>query len=642
VNARPVTIADLCTLTYVSEVQISAEGARVAFVKTNVSLEHDRNESQIAIQDLDRDPLQLLGLGRMPRFSPDGQTLVFSHEREIWVGSPQPRLLGLAPGRIREVAWSPDGKKLALVSDTPVSSSALASTEGIHHITRPRYLADGAGFVHGYRPQVHLLDTRTGALEQLTTEPLGASSVAWSPCGTKLAFVGSLQDPDANWERTLNVIDLDSGVRSTWWEGIAIQCLAWSPTGALISFTGGVGQYRPSMNLNLWVVTETAPAEVLTEDLDRFVGTDRTLGDAYWGFSTVVQGGLWSVKGDSLFFIAASEGRNVLFNVELASRTIKPVEAPNDAVVFDFDIARRDGQIAATVATQRSPTEIWLLPGSGALTHFNGSLMDEVALADAERVTWHAKGGPELEGWLYKPGQQKSTTPPVILSVHGGPYRQHSLAFCHETQSLCALGFAVFCPNPRGSQGYGEEIASAIDNDWGNNDYLDLMAGVDHVLAAHGWNDAQLGVIGGSYGGYMVNWIVTHTDRFQAAVADRSISDLLSHVRCGQSALSFARPLFGSPWTSDGVRRLTKMSPLTYVTQCHTPVLLLHGTADEACRLDQARQFYMGLWENRCEAEMILFPEATHELPRSGAPSLRIRRLEWIHAWFKKHLMRPE
>jgi dipeptidyl aminopeptidase/acylaminoacyl peptidase len=336
-------------------------------------------------------------------------------------------------------------------------------------------------------------------------------------------------------------------------------------------------------------------------------------------------------------FIVADHGRNILYEVSTETGTIRELDVPSAAVVFDFSMAAGTGEIAATLATPELPTEICLLPGQRRITHLNDKFTESLQMSVPHRVTWRSDGGPELEGWVYLPttGQKPA---PLILWVHGGPYRQHSSVFCHELQVLTGRGYAVFCPNPRGSQGYGEDFAAAIDNDWGNKDYTDLMSGLEYVVARGFGDPHNLGVMGGSYGGYMVNWMVTHTDRFRAAVSDRSLSDLPSYLGTSDGALSFGRPAFGSPWDSENASNLRRQSPVMYASNAHTPTLIMQSIDDDVAPVDQGRQFYLALWESGCETELILFPGSCHNLPSSGRPSLRERRMEWTIAWFDAHM----
>jgi dipeptidyl aminopeptidase/acylaminoacyl peptidase len=637
-SRRPMDVSDLYRIRYASEAQISADGSRLAFVRTEVAREADSYVSTVCTIDHYGGRLQEVAEGRLPRFSPDGSSVALVRGPEVWLRASNLQRIAVLPGTVRELRWGPQGNVLAVVADVPTEYQPRASTEGVYHITRPHFAADGEGFIYGYRPQVLVVDTNSGEIQVVTSEQYGAFGVTWSPEGDHLAYIRPLGDPDVGWIREIRVHSLRAGKSTSWWQGVGIQNLEWAPSGERVAFRAGRHRYQPSMNLDLWTISSGQPAQILTETLDRFVGNDRTLGDVYWGFQTVVQGGVWTPGGDSLVLIAADRGRNRLYEVAVDSGELRAIGLPADAVVFDFQLAAHTGEIAATVATPNAPSEIWRLENALPVTSINRGLTDRLAVRLPDRVTWHAHSGPEVEGWVYSPDVAPGDTPPLILFIHGGPYRQHSVALAHEVQTLVAHGYAVFCPNPRGSQGYGEAFAAAIDNDWGNYDYQDLMAGTDHVLARGYGDPERLGVVGGSYGGYMVNWIVTHTTRFQAAVSDRSISDLGSYLATADGALTFGRPVFGSPWSEANLQNLRRQSPLAYVADARTPTLLMHGLNDEVCPIDQSKQFYLALWESGCQVEMILFPHASHDLPRRGQPSLRERRLDWIIGWFDSYL----
>jgi dipeptidyl aminopeptidase/acylaminoacyl peptidase len=208
----------------------------------------------------------------------------------------------------------------------------------------------------------------------------------------------------------------------------------------------------------------------------------------------------------------------------------------------------------------------------------------------------------------------------------------------HEFQMLAAQGYAVVYTNPRGGLGYGQQFVNACRGDYGGGDYRDLMETVDYALSTYEFIDeTRLGVTGGSYGGFMTNWIVGHTDRFKAAVTQRSISNWLSFYGVSDIGYFFTEDqIGGNAW--EDTEQLWKHSPLAYVGNVNTPLLILHGEQDLRCPIEQAEQLYIALKRRRQTTRLVRFPGANHELSRGGHPHLRVRRLEHIAGWFNEHL----
>jgi dipeptidyl aminopeptidase/acylaminoacyl peptidase len=223
-----------------------------------------------------------------------------------------------------------------------------------------------------------------------------------------------------------------------------------------------------------------------------------------------------------------------------------------------------------------------------------------------------------------------------VVYIHGGPWTTHGVSLFLEYQLLAAAGIGVFYPNIHGSSSYGHDYHISIERDWGNLDYQDVLAGTE---AASGlpWVDRnRVGIAGGSYGGYMVNWTVTHTDRFRAAITERCLSNMVSFF--GTSDLGWWWGQIWGGYPEDNLQRLWDMSPIKYVKSVGTPLLIIHSERDYRCPLEQAEQMFNALRRLGKETKMIVFPEESHELSRSGTPSRRAERLTYIGEWFKSRL----
>ncbi len=220
-----------------------------------------------------------------------------------------------------------------------------------------------------------------------------------------------------------------------------------------------------------------------------------------------------------------------------------------------------------------------------------------------------------------------------FLEIHGGPHTQYGCSFFYEFQLLANNGFGVLFTNPRGSHGYGQDFVDAVRGDYGGNDYADLMLAVDHVVKFPWVDKERLGVTGGSYGGFMTNWIVGHTNRFKGAVTHRSISNWLSFYGVSDIGYTFTEyELLGNPW--DNAALLLKHSPITYVKNVVTPILVLHSEQDMRCPIEQGEQFYVYLKKLGVKTRLVRFPGSNHELTRSGKPKLRLENLRQVVGWF--------
>ncbi|WP_369693672.1 alpha/beta hydrolase family protein [Lentibacillus sp. CBA3610] len=238
----------------------------------------------------------------------------------------------------------------------------------------------------------------------------------------------------------------------------------------------------------------------------------------------------------------------------------------------------------------------------------------------------------EIQGWLLRPyGFEKDKKYPFILEIHGGPHMMYGQTFFHEMQLLAAKGYVVLYTNPRGSHGYGQAFVDACRGDYGGKDYTDLMRAVDYALDEFEFIDKdRLGVTGGSYGGFMTNWIVGHTNRFKAAVTQRCISNWLSFYGVSDIGYFFTKWELGKNLLEDPAK-LWDFSPLKYAENIETPLLIVHGEKDFRCPIEQGEQLFVTLKHLQKDVEFVRFPDANHELSRSGKPEMRIERLNHFY-----------
>jgi acylaminoacyl-peptidase len=272
------------------------------------------------------------------------------------------------------------------------------------------------------------------------------------------------------------------------------------------------------------------------------------------------------------------------------------------------------------------------------LSNHNAALWSTLALAPVQRVAYKGADGWPVDGFLVKPlNWQPGRTYPLVLSIHGGPAGQYGVDWFHEFQVYAAHGWAVFFANPRGSTGYGRAFQRGIENEWGGKDYVDIMNGLDAAIASNAWIDTtKIGVTGGSYGGYMTNWIVGHTNRFKAAVTLRSISNFISDDGTRDGAYGHAGDFGGDIFQKYDL--YWDRSPLKYVQNVATPILILHSDNDYRVPIEQGEQWFRALKHYGKTAEIVFFPRENHNLTRTGEPRHIVESLDWQLYWFDKYL----
>jgi dipeptidyl aminopeptidase/acylaminoacyl peptidase len=653
---RRIAAADLYRTQVISDPQMSPDGARVAYTIRSIDPDHSYH-SRIEIYDLVAHTACRLLYGpddSGPRWSPDSSRLAFLSKRcgsrQIWVMSTQSgevhQITDVAGG-VSHPRWSPDGTRIAFnarVEGTDVRSRPRIAEPGsdVIEITRLAYKSDGEGFWDGTWSHIFCVNADGSGLWQLTEGDFDHGSPVWSPDGSRVAFAAKLsRDADCTEYTDIWVLALTGGppTRVSSGEGHA-ECPTWSPDGLRIAFYGHTPEYDRSSNLGIWVVdSHGGTARNLTEGFD-YTAEHTVVGDMV-AAGNAMGGPAW-VDG-RLLFTAVVRGSSHLCSVSAGGGEVS-VLTPGDQVVLDFTYRPGTSQVVLLVSDPTNICDLYCLDlrtGEGTrLTKVNEDVLSGISLSTLERCAWAGDGGTMVEGYLMKPiGFELGKRYPMIVENHGGSHMNFGPVFFYEFQLLAAQGYVVFSPNPRGSQGYGQKFARENRLDWGGKEYRDVISGVDHVLGLGFVDPDGLGVTGGSFGGYMTNWIIGHTTRFRAAVTCRSTCNRYSNW--GTSDWGWMNGNWewpGAPWESTAF--YMERSPISYVDRITTPLLIVHSSDDHRCALEQAEQLYHALKFLKRPVEWTLFRSECHEMSRAGRPANRVERLRRVLGWFNRHIPR--
>jgi dipeptidyl aminopeptidase/acylaminoacyl peptidase len=637
---------DVFQLTGVADPRISPDGATVAYVVTGLDGEANEYRGAIWLAALDgSSALRQLTAGTRldadPRWSPDGSQLAFTSNRDgdtkqlyvLPVGGGEPRRLTHLKEDVTQAAWSPDGSTVAFVSR--VRDAAYEEEDdkrrAPRRFTRLQYKLEHVGWT-GDRP-AHLFTVRAdgrGEPVQITAGDAQDASPAWSPNGRTLAFVSARQ-PDWDTELVTDVYLVAAGggepQRLTQGGG-TVDLPSWSPQGDRIAVLRYPGVFDDPKHTQVAVVDAvTGAVTLLTEGLDRNCGTYPNLREPIW-------------DGGDLVFIAEDHGNVHLYRVAADGSGKLELMVGGERMVTGYDVVGGRFVFAATEPTMLPD----LFAAARRLTHVGDAFAEGCELVSPERFAATSPDGTEVEAWVMKPaGFQDGVRYPMLLNIHGGPFTQYGNTFFDEFQVYAGGGYAVVFCNPRGASGYSERWGRAIRGPgpagpgWGSVDYDDCMAVVDEALRGFDFIDGErLGVIGGSYGGFMTSWIVGHTDRFKAAVSERALNSWVS--QWGSSDLGWTVKGELGSFLFEDVETHLKVSPLTYTEQIHTPLLILHSENDLRCPIEQGEQLFVTLRLLKRPVEMVRFPAESHELTRSGSPVHRVQRFELVLEWFDRFL----
>lgn len=637
---RPFTIDDLMKIKTATQTAISPDGSQVLYVVVDPDLKNSVENSDIwMVSASGGTPIKLTNGPKRddsPRWSPDGKQVAFISDREgtsqIYLISPfggeATKLTSVQTGII-SFAWSPDGKQIAYnVPEGPTPDEAKKAKE-----------RDDTQVVSAKPKSVNLyvIDVASGKERQLTHGEFVVDDLAWSPNGKEIAMT-TQADPAAEYgfQTNISVVSVEDGkIRSLVDRPGADRSPRWSPDGSQIAFESMDGH-------------DSFIGQVFICLIPAGGGQSRNLSKSFDGDISSFS---WAADGKSLFFEATRGVTTQLFSLSVDSGATTQITT-GDKVFGGFSFSANSSRMALFIQTPSEPSNIYVSPVSGfnptRLSDINPQVR-EFSLGSVEAIHWKSTDGTPVEGVLIKPvGYQAGKKYPLLTYAHGGPIGAFSVGFTpqlssagipfqvdpYPVQVFANQGYAILCPNPRGSEGYGEKFKEANVHDWGGGDYQDIMSGIDYLIQQGLADPDKLGFMGWSYGGYMTSWVISQTTRFKAASMGAGLPDLYSFF--GQTDIPGLLTAYigGKPW--ENIQEWEKHSAMFHASNIKTPTLIQQGGADQRVPPPQGQELYKYLRDANIPVEYAVYPRQGHLIME---PKLQLdmlsRNLNWFNRWIK-------
>jgi len=645
-------LIDIFNMELVSDPQISPDGTKIVFVRNFKDVMTDRNLSNLWISNYDGSNMRPLTTGNQNDFSPiwshDGKKIVFKSNKEdnkmklymMWIDTKETMPLTNLPQSPAQVAWSNNDKYIAFNMFVPKAKASIvkmpAKPEGAKWNTPPTYIddmnyrGDGQGYLKPGNMQLFTLSTDGGSPRQLTFENFDHGAPIWSKDDKSLYFSANFhkdEELEPN-DSEIHQINIASGKIKTLTKRYGPdQSPRLSPDGSKIAYTGYDDSYQGYQVTKLYVMNnDGSNSKIISKDFDRDIVNIN-----------------WDSEGNGIYFQYDDKGDTKIGHITLNGKVSTITESlgglslgrPYNAASYSVS---NNAKFAYTLGGTNHPADLGVTDGKSTkrLTSVNDDLFSFRNLGNVEEIWWKSSHDQrDIQGWIVTPPNfDPSKKYPFILEIHGGPFASYGSVYSAEIQAFAAAGYVVLYTNPRGSTSYGQEFGNLIHHDYPNNDYHDLMSGVDAVIQKGYVDDKNLFVTGGSGGGVLTAWIVGKTNIFKAAVVAKPVINWYSFVLYADGTPFYYKYWFGKkPWENPAP--YLKRSPLSYVGNITTPTMLLTGEEDYRTPIAESEQFYAALKLENVETAMVRIPGASHGI--ANRPSNLIAKIASILAWFEKY-----
>src|SRR5229473_128640 len=675
-DRRPIAETDIYSFRWIANPRISPDGSRVVYTHVTVNQKKDGYDTSLWIIPTGGGTARQLTSGprdTSPQWSPDGKMLAFARSSEK-DGKPQPGqifLLSMDGGEARPLTdlpkgaggpvWSPDGHSVAF-SSTNIPQDFEKKKDGeeksdVRVIAKAAYRVNGAGYLEPDRPshigtvEVPKTPGESQKAKQVTTGEFSEGDIVWSRDGSQIYFTSRrvrepyYESPHAD----LYVVKAAGGeiARIAGLDG-PIGNMALSPDGTRMAFSGAIdigkdGVQRSYSQPDLFI-TSLQPGSTpknLTANYDYDI-SGGIGGDQAPPRGSGPSKPFWSKDGRFIFVVAAEEGRANLKRIDAETGKVDALTA-GDHDVFSYNATPDASKVALLISSTTNIGDLYVMDVTSRdvrrLTKINDDLFSKLNLTEPAMIWYNSFDGKRIQTWVQRPPDfQEGKKYPMIINIHGGPHAAYGYTFDHEMQWMAAKGYVVLYPNPRGSTSYGQDFGNVIQYHYPGDDFKDLMAGVDAVVARGYIDPRKLCVTGGSGGGLLTDWVVTQTDRFAAAAAQRDIADWSTFWYVADFSQFQPSWFRKAPW--EDPKDYVARSPITYIDRVKTPLMLILGEADyRTPPMSGGEMMFRALKYRHIPTVMVRFPDESHELSRSGKPWHRVERLQYIVGWFDQWLM---